>query len=117
MANSLRTEVLRSFKSLHQARKTVFKGDTRALTEGRNKINQEFRKQKHIQDSEAIKELISYSKAVETELRTCVIQAKEVAPGKYQAEISKDTLKLDNVPFKEDACCSNRRIVSSKPCS
>lgn len=111
MSNELRNEVLRCFKRLHQARKTVFKGDSRALTAGRAKINEEFRKQKHVENKESIQELINYAKAVEQELRTSVIQAEEVAPGRYQAKITKDTAKLDNIPFKEE-CCSN--VKSSK---
>ncbi|XP_066156656.1 complex III assembly factor LYRM7 [Euwallacea fornicatus] len=106
MSNSLRREVLNSFKALHRARKTVFKGDERALTEGRKRINEEFKKQKHVQNETSIQELINYAQAVECELRMCVIQAKEVSPGVYQAEIREDTPKLENVSYK-DECCSN----------
>ncbi|KAJ8978577.1 hypothetical protein NQ317_015994 [Molorchus minor] len=76
-------------------------GDTFALNEARNKINQEFKKQKHVTDVNAIEELINYTNAVENELRTCVIQAKKVAPGKFKAEIREETVKLDNVPYKD----------------
>ncbi|XP_030751054.1 complex III assembly factor LYRM7 [Sitophilus oryzae] len=107
MSNNLRKEVLRCFKTIHKTRQNVFKGDDRALSEGRKKINEEFDKYKHIQDEEAIKELLNQCKAVELELRTCVIQAKEVAPNLYQAEITQDTLKLDNIPFNATACCSS----------
>ncbi|KAF7274767.1 hypothetical protein GWI33_012562 [Rhynchophorus ferrugineus] len=80
MSNSLRQEVLHCFKSLHRVRQSVFHGDERALTEGRKKINEEFSKQKHVQNVESIRELINYSKEVEHELRSCVIQAQEVKP-------------------------------------
>ncbi|XP_050309658.1 complex III assembly factor LYRM7 [Anthonomus grandis grandis] len=114
MSSELRKQVLQCFKSLHQARKSVFKGDIRALTEGRKKINEEFKKQKHVENTDSIKELINYSKAIEEELRSCVIQAREVAPGRFQAEISEDIKKLDNVPFNE-ACCRDDGPSVKKP--
>lgn len=66
--------------------------------------------------------MLKFSKEVETELRSSVIQAVEVSPGKYgempcakfinlkipstiffvaEAKIRSETVKLDNVPFKE----------------
>lgn len=119
MSSELRKEVLSCFKSLHQARKIVFKGDTRALTLGRDKINEEFRKQAHVQNSDSIRELINYSRAVEHELKTRVIQAQEVAPGRYQAEIRDGIVKLDNVPFKEECCSSDKSsdTNSARGCS
>lgn len=107
MSSNLRQKVLQSFKSLHKTRKLVFKGDIYALNEGRKKINSEFKKYRDIKEPSSIEELIKYASEVEEVLRTCVIQAKEVAPGKYEAQITKDTLKLDNVPFKD--CISNEK--------
>lgn len=102
MACNLRTKVLESYKLLHKARKTVFNGDTYALNEARKKINEEYKKNKHVSDTSSIEELINQAKAVEQELRTCVIQLreKENQRGTYEAVITKETLKLDNVPFK-----------------
>ncbi|XP_017770856.1 PREDICTED: complex III assembly factor LYRM7 [Nicrophorus vespilloides] len=104
MASTLRKEVLQSFKLLHRARKIVFDGDTNAMKASRDKINDEYKRNMHVKDNHAISELIQYSKAVETELRTSVIQAREVAPGKFEAKITKDTVRLDNVPFND---CAN----------
>lgn len=107
MSSNLRQKVLQSFKSLHKTRKSVFKGDVYALNEGRKKINSEYKKCKDVKDTSSIEEMIKYASEVEEVLRTCVIQAKEVEPGKYEAHITKDTLKLDNVPFKE--CIINEK--------
>lgn len=103
MSVELRRNVLNSFKALHRARQQVFIGDTIALTAARNKINEEFKKNKHVENSSVIAELVKYSNEVENELRTTVIQAKQVQPGKYEAHISKNITKLDNVPFNECA--------------
>ncbi|ENN72872.1 complex III assembly factor LYRM7 [Dendroctonus ponderosae] len=113
MSNSLRREVLQSFKALHKTRQTVFKGDTFALKEGRKKINEEYQKCKNVENTGSIEELVNYARAVEHELRTCVIQAREVEPGFYQAEIRSDTVKLDNTPFNEAACLNSEKKKTS----
>ncbi|VEN44192.1 unnamed protein product [Callosobruchus maculatus] len=102
-----RLSVLQSFKNLHKTRKRVFKGDEKALQEARKQINEEYKKFKNTTNPKGIQELIEYAIQVEKELRTCVIQAREVAPGKFQAEITSDTIKIDNVPYKEQCCGGN----------
>ncbi|KAF5285418.1 hypothetical protein FQA39_LY16672 [Lamprigera yunnana] len=101
--SKLRTEVLKCFKSLHRTRERIFKGDRTALREGRKKINTEFRKNRDIVDTAKINELLQLSKAVENELITTVIQAREIKPGVYHAEIRPEIVKIDNIPYKD--CC------------
>lgn len=101
MSSNLRSKVLQSFKTLHQTRKSVFKDDIYALNEARKKINGEYRKYKDIKETSTIEEMIKYANEVEEVLRTCIIQARQVEPGKFEARLTKDTVKLDNVPFKE----------------
>uniref|UniRef100_A0A1B6C4T0 Complex III assembly factor LYRM7 n=1 Tax=Clastoptera arizonana TaxID=38151 RepID=A0A1B6C4T0_9HEMI len=101
MANSLRHEVLKAFKSLHKARLNVFKDDNIALEAARKKINEEFVKNKHVTDEGAIKEMLKFTSEVEQELKTHVIQAREVRPGEYAVRITPDTEKLTNIPFTE----------------
>ncbi|KAB0789957.1 hypothetical protein PPYR_15753 [Photinus pyralis] len=103
---SLRREVLKCFKNLHRTREIVFNGDVRALQKGREKINEEFKKNKDVQELATINEvppinLIRFSEEVEKELRTTVVQAREIKPGVFQANIRPDTLKLDNIPYKD----------------
>ncbi|KAK7871974.1 hypothetical protein R5R35_004766 [Gryllus longicercus] len=97
----LRRQVLNAFKDLHKARKIVFSGDSYALEGARQKINAEFKKNKHIKDPLAIQEMVVLSKSVEKELRTSVVQAEEISPGTYRLKITPETKKLDNVPFKD----------------
>ncbi|KAL0832674.1 hypothetical protein ABMA28_000862 [Loxostege sticticalis] len=101
--NQLRQSVLQSFKKLHRTRLKVFAGDEKALLAARNKINEEYSKNKHVRDEEAIKTMIKFGEDVERELRTQIIQAKEIKPGVFKARITDDTLKLDNIPFNESA--------------
>ncbi|XP_077296203.1 complex III assembly factor LYRM7 [Arctopsyche grandis] len=99
---TLRNQVLNCFKKLHKARKLIFNGDDRALQMTRFQINDEFNKNKSIDDDAKIKELVEFGLAVEYELKTTVIQAKEVKPGVYEAKINPETRKLDNVMFNEE---------------
>lgn len=101
MSINLRNKVLQSFKALHKARKETFAGDVYALSEARKRINEEYQKKKHVSDVSVIDELVKYANEVERELKTTVIQIKETKPGRYQAKITKETVKLDNVPFKD----------------
>ncbi|XP_045446778.1 complex III assembly factor LYRM7 isoform X2 [Melitaea cinxia] len=95
--------VLKSFKQLHRTRLRVFEGDERALTAARLKINEEYNKNRYVKDEEAIKAMVKFGEDVERELRTQVIQAREVKPGVFEAKITKDTVKLDNIPYNDNA--------------
>ncbi|XP_023703384.1 complex III assembly factor LYRM7 [Cryptotermes secundus] len=104
MNTSLRRQVLECFKRLHRTREMVFRDDSFALQAARSRINEEYKKNKHITNAEAIHEMIKLSKAVEEELKTSVVQACEVEHGKYELRILPDTKKIDNIPFQD---CKN----------
>ncbi|XP_022825395.1 complex III assembly factor LYRM7 isoform X1 [Spodoptera litura] len=113
--NSTRSLVLQTFKKLHKTRMKVFAGDERALVAGRLKINEEFQKNKHVTNEEAIKAMIKLGEDVEKELRTQVIQAREVKPGVFEARITDDTVKLENIPFNDNAVLDDGTTVN-RPC-
>ncbi|XP_023944952.1 complex III assembly factor LYRM7 [Bicyclus anynana] len=113
--SALRRTVLRSFKNLHRARLCVFDGDQRALVAARLKINEEFNKNKHVKDEDSIKAMVQFAEDVERELRTQVIQAREVKPGVFEAKITKDTLKLENIPYNAAAVLDDMP-PGQKPC-
>lgn len=75
--------MLCSFKSLHRVARTVFAGDDVALNAVRTKINDEYKKNKSIENQDSILEMIKFAKEVEDELKTTVVQAKATAPGVY----------------------------------
>lgn len=108
MSINLRLKVLQSFKNLHKTRKSVFNGDVKALSEARKKINEEYRKYKNVSEASTIEEMVNYANEVEEVLRKCVIQAKEVEPGRFEATITKDTLRLDNVPYNDCAVVNEK---------
>ncbi|XP_037043059.1 complex III assembly factor LYRM7 [Bradysia coprophila] len=106
---SVKQRVLSTFKSLHRVASKTFDGDERSLSTVRNKINEEFKKNKHVQNEGSINELVKLAQDVEYELKTNVIQAKEKEPGVYEAKITGDTTKLDNVIFNEEAVIAKPR--------
>lgn len=101
MINLIYFQVLRCFKSIHQTRRKIFEGDNLALEAARKRINEEYRKNQHVTNIESIKELVELSKAVEHELKSSVVQAREVEPGKFEVRILPETRKLDNIPFQD----------------
>ncbi|XP_034943158.1 complex III assembly factor LYRM7 [Chelonus insularis] len=113
MNGRLRGEVLRTFKKLHKTRKIIFQGDERALSFVRNKINDEFKKNKHVTDEKSIEELNKLALEVDHELKTTVIQAIEKKPGTYELNIRKDHL-IDNTTLPLTSFSKSNRKCSSK---
>ncbi|XP_049770880.1 complex III assembly factor LYRM7 isoform X1 [Schistocerca cancellata] len=91
-------QVLKSFKTLHQARKRVFQGDEVALNAARTKINEEYRKNKHVTDVSAVQELVKLAHDVAKELRASVVQARKIKDDMFELRITEETYKLDNIP-------------------
>lgn len=68
---------------MHKTRKSVFTGDERTLNAARIKINEEFKKNKDIQDENTINDLIKTAREAESTLRVNVIQAKQKDSGNF----------------------------------
>ncbi|CAG2062506.1 unnamed protein product [Timema podura] len=68
------------------------------LSAARTKINEEYRQNKHVTELSSIEELVKFAQSVEEELKSSVIQAREVKPGTYELRINPETRKLDNIP-------------------
>ncbi|KAI5704280.1 complex III assembly factor LYRM7 isoform X2 [Diaphorina citri] len=112
-------EVLKVFKQLHQTCKKVFNGDHQTLNAARIKINEEFKKNKHISSPRSIEELVNLANSVEHELKTTVVQAVETKPGVFRLQITPDTETFENVPFDENvtpAQLKKARPVQQKCC-
>ncbi|XP_069083411.1 complex III assembly factor LYRM7 isoform X2 [Pleurodeles waltl] len=93
-----RMKVLRLFKSLHRTRQQVFKNDDRALEAARQKINEEFKKNKNLTSTDKVAEQIKIGTDVEIFLRTSVIQGVHTDPNRIALMPRADVL-LDNVPY------------------
>ncbi|KAI0211150.1 hypothetical protein LSAT2_004047 [Lamellibrachia satsuma] len=101
--SALRSRVLASFRTLHEARKQVFVGDIEMLSAGRNKINEEFKKNKDVADAEEIEQMIKLAEDSAVCLRTMVVQAEyNDDKDAYQLKITKDTTLQKNAPYVEE---------------
>ncbi|KAL2100237.1 hypothetical protein ACEWY4_004631 [Coilia grayii] len=92
-----RLKVLRVFKALHRTRLNVFKEDDRALAAGRQKINEEFRKNMYETSGENIEKMIKMAADVEKVLRHSVVQMEHV--GDALLLRPREDLLLENVPY------------------
>ncbi|XP_038058071.1 complex III assembly factor LYRM7-like isoform X2 [Patiria miniata] len=95
----LRSRVLALFKSLHRTRQSVFQGDELALNAARERINEEFAKNKHETDPDEIQQLIKVGEDVAVLMKKNIVQAKLNEAGRYQVRLTEDTLREDNAPL------------------
>ncbi|XP_035246199.1 complex III assembly factor LYRM7 [Anguilla rostrata] len=96
-----RLKVLRVFKALHKTRMDVFRDDIRALTAARQKINEEFRKNKEETSDEKINQMIKMASDVDIVLRKTVIQGVHVDDNKILLR-PREELLLENTPYLDD---------------
>ncbi|XP_058462831.1 complex III assembly factor LYRM7 [Malaya genurostris] len=99
----LRREVLVCFRKLQRTKDKVFAGDRTTIEAARQRIREEFLKNKELTDEKDIKEKINIAKDVDVELRSSVVQAVKVEENVYQAVITDDTKKLNNTMFDPNA--------------
>ncbi|CAH2296022.1 complex III assembly factor LYRM7 [Pelobates cultripes] len=93
-----RMKVLKLFKTLHRTRQRVFQNDSRALEAGRQKINEEFKKNKSESSPVKISELIKIGADVELLLRTTVIQGFHTDSHTIVLQ-PREEVMLDNAPY------------------
>lgn len=70
--------MLSLFKKLHRTRQRVFRGDENVLTATRQRLNNDFKDKKHVEDKNSIAALIKYGEEIEAVLCTEVVQAKVI---------------------------------------
>lgn len=99
------SKVLSLFRKLHRTGQRVFRGDEKALKAGRQRINDEFKSKRHVDDINSISELIKYGEDVEELLRTQVIQAQQKVDGNFgmfsSHAITPSTLLIDLNQFSQ----------------
>ncbi|OCU02169.1 complex III assembly factor LYRM7 isoform X3 [Xenopus laevis] len=91
-------KVLKLFRTLHRTRQCVFQNDHRALEAARQRINEEFKKNKRECSPAKISELLKFGTDVEILLRTSVVQGIHKDSDTLVLQARKDLL-LDNIPF------------------
>jgi len=95
-------EALKLYKSLHRTVQKVFKGDRPAMFAARDKICEEFAKNRHVTSPTALTELIKQGEDVKQILTESVIQLEQVSQDKYHMNVRDEIHLFENNPFRED---------------
>ncbi|XP_065567114.1 complex III assembly factor LYRM7-like [Artemia franciscana] len=95
--------VFSCYKMLFRTTKIVFNGDIAALDASRQKIREEFNKNRFLSDEKAIRDLLKVGRDADEFLRRCIVQAEEVKENHYVARIRDETILQDNFLFNPDA--------------
>uniref|UniRef100_A0A5K3EK56 Complex III assembly factor LYRM7 n=1 Tax=Mesocestoides corti TaxID=53468 RepID=A0A5K3EK56_MESCO len=94
---SAKSKSIALFRKLHRTRLVVFKGDASALAQTREKVKEEFRKNKHITDPEKLKELWKFGEEVDLLLRKTVIQCEyDEEKQRYRATVRDEVFCPEN---------------------
>jgi len=80
----------------------VFKGDIAAMFAARDKICEEFDKNRKVVNATAKTELISHGWEVNKILAETVVQVQKVEEDRYALRIREETHMFENNPFRED---------------
>ena len=88
------------YRELHRARKTVFANDDYALNAARLRINEEFNKNRNVDDEVQIERLIQDGYDAVEYLRKFVVQAPyNPEKGAFEMKLTKDHHLEDNFPY------------------
>ncbi|XP_071943361.1 complex III assembly factor LYRM7-like [Antedon mediterranea] len=88
----MREKVLATFRALHRTRQMVFKNDDHVLNAARLKINEEFKKNKFVEDGEEIERLVKIGQDAELFLRKRVVQAEHKSDGVAELQLRNEVL-------------------------
>jgi len=109
-----RREALKLYKSLHRTVQRTFKGDIPALLAARDKICEEYHKNRHVRSEPAIAELINHGQEVNRILAETVVQVARVEEDKYELRIRQETHMFDNNPFRDDVTEEEYKAANRK---
>jgi len=101
-------EAVALYKALHRTVQRVFSGDIPAMLAARDKVCEEFEKNRRVTSQTSITELIKQGEDVNRILGESVVQLVregEAPPGeqeKFQLNIRPETHMFENNPFRDD---------------
>ncbi|EAT32567.1 AAEL015292-PA [Aedes aegypti] len=101
--SNLRRETLKWYKTLQRTKDQVFAGDHRTIEAARQRIREEFLKNKDLREEKDIQEKLKIARDVDIELRSTVVQAVKGDDNVYHAKITSDTKKMENTLFDPNA--------------
>jgi len=109
-------EALVVYKALHRTIQRVFKEDIQAMLAARDKVCDEFSKNRGVTNENSIKELIQQGRDVNTILSESVVQVKRknTEEDMFELKIRPETHMFDNTKFRNDVLPEEYRAANRK---
>jgi len=107
-------EALTLYKSLHRTVQRVFRGDITAMLAARDKICDEFNKNRNVKNETSIVELINQGKQVQEILDKSVVQIQKTEEDKFQMNIRNETHMFENNPFRDDVTPEEYKMANRR---
>jgi len=107
-------EALILYKNLHRTVQRVFRGDIPAMLAARDKVCEEFNKNRNVNSETSIAELLNQGKQVQEILDKSVVQIKKTEEDKFQMNIRDQTHMFDNNPFRDDVTPEEYKMANRR---
>jgi len=102
------------YKSLHRTIQRVFRGDMPAMLAARDKVCEEFSKNKHVKSQSSVAELLNQGKEVQKILSQSVVQIERKTEDNFQMNIRDDTYMFENNPFRDDVTPEEYKMANKR---
>jgi len=107
-------EALILYKNLHRTVQRVFRGDIPAMLAARDKVCEEFNKNRNVKSEASITELLNQGRQVQEILDKSVVQIKKTEEDKFQMNIRDETHMFDNNPFRDDVTPEEYKMANRR---
>eukprot|EP00092_Neocalanus_flemingeri_P012724 GFUD01013711.1.p1 GENE.GFUD01013711.1~~GFUD01013711.1.p1 ORF type:complete len:126 (+),score=40.77 GFUD01013711.1:40-417(+) len=107
-------EALVLYKTLHRTVQRVFRGDVPAMFAARDKICEEFSKNRAVKSETSINELINQGREVQKLLAQSVVQLEKQEEDKFQMNIRDETYMFENNPFRDDVTPEQYKMANRR---
>jgi len=107
-------EALILYKNLHRTVQRVFRGDIPAMLAARDKVCEEFNKNRNVKSEASITELLNQGRQVQEILDKSVVQIKKTEEDKFQMNIRDQTHMFDNNPFRDDVTPEEYKMANRR---
>eukprot|EP00090_Calanus_glacialis_P045561 TRINITY_DN853_c0_g1_i1.p1 TRINITY_DN853_c0_g1~~TRINITY_DN853_c0_g1_i1.p1 ORF type:complete len:126 (-),score=38.81 TRINITY_DN853_c0_g1_i1:76-453(-) len=107
-------EALILYKTLHRTVQKVFRGDMPAMLAARDKVCEEFTKNRNVQSETSIAELVNQGYEVQKILDQSVVQLQKKDEEKFQMNIRDETYMFENNPFRDDITAEEYKMANRR---
>lgn len=107
-------EALVLYKNLHRTIQRVFSGDVPAMLAARDKVCEEFLKNRSVKSETSISELINQGREVQKLLAQSVVQIEKQNEEKFKMNIRDETYMFENNPFRSDVTDDEYKMANRR---